>query len=419
MEDQNGNTNLFYRLNYYLILQNGWAFYSTNIYKLNLGTYSDTLYLSSTVSDYGFEGPTFGSTVYDYDYWDNDPSKYICCGQLPGIEGFPFVSRFDRSADFHNTGWTYECSGIQISFKNDSLVFATLDRFLIKSTDGGRNFYPVDSNAIYSLVSLSPFSEKILYVNNNYTGQLWKSEDGALSFSIVDTGASFNYQILPKIYYDKDTTHLYRAGESNDTYYISVSGNNGVATSWKRKYSSSKPLYISPDYSNSGVIFMADGKEVYRSTDFCNSFSSYQTLNSPIVGIYKKSGSDKLYAATKYDIYEITSTSVKLIKHIITAVSNKFTPVPKNFMLYQNYPNPFNPSTTITYEIPKAGLVQLKIYDILGREIATLVNENQSAGKHSILFNTQAVNNPLASGIYFYRLKFGSSVLNKKMILLK
>jgi hypothetical protein len=93
--------------------------------------------------------------------------------------------------------------------------------------------------------------------------------------------------------------------------------------------------------------------------------------------------------------------------------------VPHSFILFQNYPNPFNPSTTITYELPKYGLVQLKIYDILGREIATLMNDEQSAGKHTINFNTQQIKNQLSSGVYFYRLKFGSSILNKKMILVR
>jgi hypothetical protein len=93
--------------------------------------------------------------------------------------------------------------------------------------------------------------------------------------------------------------------------------------------------------------------------------------------------------------------------------------LPSNFALNQNYPNPFNPSTTISYEIPKSGSVQLKVYDVLGREIETLVNEEQSAGMHSIIFNSKQANKELSSGIYLYRLKFGSNVLNKKMIFLK
>ena len=85
------------------------------------------------------------------------------------------------------------------------------------------------------------------------------------------------------------------------------------------------------------------------------------------------------------------------------------------FDLYQNYPNPFNPSTTIEFSIPSAGLVQLSIFNILGEEIKTLLNEERPAGKYSVQFNAHN----LASGIYFYRLQADSFIELKKMILIK
>jgi hypothetical protein len=88
---------------------------------------------------------------------------------------------------------------------------------------------------------------------------------------------------------------------------------------------------------------------------------------------------------------------------------------PKEFVLYQNYPNPFNPNTVISYQIPVANIVTLKIYDILGNEIATLINEEKQPGVYEVEFN--ATNFP--SGIYFYRLQAGPFVEAKKMILLK
>ncbi|MCL4279869.1 MAG: T9SS type A sorting domain-containing protein, partial [Ignavibacteriaceae bacterium] len=85
------------------------------------------------------------------------------------------------------------------------------------------------------------------------------------------------------------------------------------------------------------------------------------------------------------------------------------------YSLSQNYPNPFNPTTTISYSIKSPGLVSLKVYDILGTEVASLVNENQEAGNYSVEFN--AYN--LTSGIYFYTLTSGNFVETKKLILLK
>ncbi len=86
-----------------------------------------------------------------------------------------------------------------------------------------------------------------------------------------------------------------------------------------------------------------------------------------------------------------------------------------NFELKQNYPNPFNPSTVIQYQIPESGFVTLKVYDILGNEVATLINRKQKAGSYNINFNASA----LSSGIYFYQLKTGKYVDTKKMILLR
>jgi len=90
--------------------------------------------------------------------------------------------------------------------------------------------------------------------------------------------------------------------------------------------------------------------------------------------------------------------------------------MPGIFTLQQNYPNPFNPSTIIEYSLPKYGFVTLKVYDMLGREIATLVNEEIPSGNHKFEFNA----GDLVSGIYYYRIKVGTDfVETKKMILLK
>jgi hypothetical protein len=88
---------------------------------------------------------------------------------------------------------------------------------------------------------------------------------------------------------------------------------------------------------------------------------------------------------------------------------------PSTFSLEQNYPNPFNPSTVISYQLPVSGDVILKVYDVLGNEAATLVNEEKPAGSYSVQFN--ATN--LAGGVYFYQLKAGSFVETKKMLMLK
>jgi hypothetical protein len=94
--------------------------------------------------------------------------------------------------------------------------------------------------------------------------------------------------------------------------------------------------------------------------------------------------------------------------------------LPNDFALSQNYPNPFNPSTTIRYAIPYQSDVVLKIYNILGEEVITLINESQTAGNKTILWDGKDNNGiAVSSGVFIYRLKAGNKVMSKKMLFLK
>jgi len=92
---------------------------------------------------------------------------------------------------------------------------------------------------------------------------------------------------------------------------------------------------------------------------------------------------------------------------------------PEGFVLYQNYPNPFNPSTNIIFRISDGGFVSLKVYDVLGNEITTLVDEYRPAGEYDVEFRSESSIKHPASGIYFYQLKAGDYLETKKMILIK
>ena len=92
---------------------------------------------------------------------------------------------------------------------------------------------------------------------------------------------------------------------------------------------------------------------------------------------------------------------------------------PLTFSLAQNYPNPFNPSTKISWQSPVGSWQSLKVYDILGNEVVTLVNEYRNAGNYEFDFNPASSIKNLVSGIYFYRLQAGSFVETKKMIVVK
>ena len=102
------------------------------------------------------------------------------------------------------------------------------------------------------------------------------------------------------------------------------------------------------------------------------------------------------------------------LKDIVTTVDEKENII-DNFTLYQNYPNPFNPTTTIKISLPKSGIIQIKVYDILGNEIKNLLNEYKQAGTHYIEFDASR----LSSGVYFYTLQAGNFTQTKKLLLLR
>ncbi len=120
-------------------------------------------------------------------------------------------------------------------------------------------------------------------------------------------------------------------------------------------------------------------------------------------------------------LYIVNNSNIPLAKiflngnGVLTEVAQNRPGIPDNFGISQNYPNPFNPSTNISFNIPKRSLVSLKVFDLLGREVATIVSEEMSAGSYSRTWN--AVNMP--SGVYFYRLQAGSFNETKKLVLLR
>lgn len=132
----------------------------------------------------------------------------------------------------------------------------------------------------------------------------------------------------------------------------------------------------------------ADGSELHIILELCDS------------------GNPSLYAYRRVIININVSTSIKKLNSNI---------IPKTLMLYQNYPNPFNPKTTINYELPNNSFVTLKIYDVLGQEKKTLVNETQEAGKYHLQWDAS----DLPSGVYFYKIQAGEYLETKKFILQK
>ena len=136
------------------------------------------------------------------------------------------------------------------------------------------------------------------------------------------------------------------------------------------------------------------------------------------------SNSPKEYSFT--DLDALSGTIEYRLKQIDTDGWFKYsnivvveTATPKEFKMSQNYPNPFNPTTVISYSLPKASNVTLKVYNTLGQEVVTLINGNQAAGSYKVTFSATGGAENLSSGIYFYIIRTEANVSIKKMILLR
>ncbi len=165
----------------------------------------------------------------------------------------------------------------------------------------------------------------------------------------------------------------------------------------------SSPLTIDKNVSTNGLFASsADSKRI-------SLIATSEKISGKIGFVSGVSAKDLIVTGTVGN-----GTRITVVKNIVTSVSDHSTAV-KDFSLAQNYPNPFNPTTMISYSLPKAGNVTLKVYDMLGREVAALVNGVVPAGQHEVQFDASF----LPSGTYLYRLEAGSFTKTQKMLLLK
>jgi hypothetical protein len=174
-----------------------------------------------------------------------------------------------------------------------------------------------------------------------------------------------------------------------------------------------KSLYINHTYMSIAIIGNFDVVSQNASVSFSNLGKWYEFFSGDSLVVTTMNMQINLLPG-EYRLY--TSVRIPKASDLVTNIK-EVEGLPTEFRLEQNYPNPFNPETVISYQLPVSSHVSLKIYDLLGREVATLVNEVQQAGAHHSQFSVR--NSTLSSGVYLYRIQAGQFVQSKKMILLK
>src|ERR1035437_1985244 len=275
----------------------------------------------------------------------------------------------DNGGSWVNTGLTYDVTALAVSPKDMggiNIFAGTRGGGIFLSTDKGASWKSENTGLpLFSNISALSFSGANLFAATDYA--LYLSSDNGMSWGPTGLRTPANTFIYCLAISPNPTGDADIFVGTNDEGVL-VSNNNGVT--WHS--------------ANTGL------------TDTC-------VYSIVISGSYLFAGTN-LNGVWKRQLSELTSVQ-----------ETTPTQIPKHFSLSQNYPNPFNPITIINYQIPKPGLVTLKVYDILGREVTTLVNENKIAGTYDFTFNASR----FTSGVYIYQLRVNDFVSSKKMILLK
>ncbi|HSL88321.1 MAG TPA: T9SS type A sorting domain-containing protein [Ignavibacteriaceae bacterium] len=161
-----------------------------------------------------------------------------------------------------------------------------------------------------------------------------------------------------------------------------------------------------------------NNRNIFRTTNAGTAWDTLQsslTLNE-VIKNFEFFNSNISYGISSNHIYFTNDgwVTYSIVDSIVTNVDNQQS-LPTQFILYQNYPNPFNPATVISYQLPVNGNVTLKVYDLLGKEVAVLVDEYKPAGKYEVEFDASQI----SSGVYDYKLTAGDFTQTNKMVLIR
>jgi len=318
-----------------------------------------------------------------------------------------------------------------------------------KTTDGGDSWFQVYSNTegfikgirmldpVNGIAIGNPISEIWNVLLTTDGGNTWQPSPNRPSANIIHQAVHNSFQVsMPNIYWGTSFTSIFRSTDGGLTYSEHETPGAGI--------------YIFSLFINSGGTGLAAATEMSRSTDGGITFQSHSVPGWGNINGIECSGSnfwfirgEKIFHSTDDGINWMDEYTAPLtLTHMdfpdnlnecqmgwavgyggtihkmtgsgVTSVDNQ-NDMPATYELKQNYPNPFNPVTSIEYVVGSIAFVSLKVYDVLGNEVATLVNEEKSSGEYKITFDASA----LTSGVYFYTLRAGKFTESKKLILLQ
>ncbi len=247
------------------------------------------------------------------------------------------------------------------------------------------------------LYALWSGEEQGLQGSNYYAAQAFTNSEkikGVINIDMIGDGNNFNDLMLYSV------TSLTSPLIDN---LVAINTSYGINTSIIKNYTMEGGSDHYPFYLKGYPAYLLIEKDPRGDPTYHNSTDTYANIN--------------------FTFFEkCAKLAILSLAELSGAVNNpnpveEFTSLPTELILHQNYPNPFNPSTVISYDLKEGSNVRLQVYDALGREVKTLVNEYKPAGNHRVLFSVES--SSATSGVYFYKLQTGASMMMKKMVYLK
>jgi len=380
-------------------------------------------------------------------------AQYVYFSQDGGMTwGRPTIPFSAVNADSGASNWVFDLSstGIALNFGANNSIMATAVAQWYHDDDLWRIIYSTsdDLGANWSPAAIIPGTESLDFSNSDFYRQFSKPiQDNAGNWHIFAVGrdtSEYDYPNFPDYYRSYDFKFDGSTWSINKFAFPQLLEDGIVAWGdWPadlERYPMNDPA-IGPDgslyYAYSDVVdttgAMGDEANFNYNMMIMYSGDNGDSWHGPVSVLDQWTGhspngmahfaTDKLHIAYRRhfdtdqaDMFYYIGVPTDSIKANATAVGETITKIlPEDFQLHQNYPNPFNPTTNITFDLKESAKVTLKIYNEIGQEVATLINEKMDAGFRGITWNASN----LPSGVYFYKLTAGTYTESKKMILTK
>jgi len=403
---QNSGTVNDLRFSYFVNQQTGWAvgFYYTIVKTTNRG-------LNWITQD----ANTYQSFVSVY--FINDQTGWASGGTLSAE-----ISTISKTTNGGQNWDVVYSSTIGLVFKtvfvSQNLGFSVTSKgYILKSTDLGSTWNTIFSNMSFCFTQCCFLNQNTGWVIGDY-GTILNTTDGGNNWLIQNSNTSDN---LEGIYFSSVSTG-YIVGTNGKILKTTNSGQNWISKSANTTYWLNSICFINNNtgYIVGGNAFLNDSKNIsstpvmFRTNNGGENWISQNTPATSTLAVINFVNDQTGWAVGR------SGTIIKTTNAGSVFIKNINTNLPFQYSLNQNYPNPFNPSTIIRYQIKDLRFVTLKVYDILGKEIATLVNEKLQPGTYEVPFSiNQFSGYQIPSGIYFYTLRAGDYVETKKMLMIK